>query len=244
MFEPKQLHIILIGHNSTHNYFINQEIIRDNFSFGQDVWLTNIFNGNDEEMTTGLSENNYIKIGNRGYQEGAFDLFKKGIEFAKTINRDYTIIMNYDVWVTSEEKFAKLLYDFVKSGKSFCTGKDNEIGRPLTDMIIFKTKDAPNLEEKFLASRMANPNFQPCFEEWMYYSLYQKLIDKQIEEDYKLLDEHWHVIDRGYHPRYDWSEKTSILHTHSNDKKQEIIKQQNLKGKYIDRFLEIRFVQQ
>lgn len=240
MFNTSDLHIILIGHNAVSNYFLNQEIIRENYSFGQDVWLTNIYNGNDNEMTTGISENNYIKINNRGYQQGAFDLFKKGIEFAKILNREYTIIMNYDVWAVSEESLMKVLIDFKNSGKSFSTGKAKENGRPLTDMIIFKTKDMPDLEEKILGGREQN---EICFEEWMLYSLYKKLVsnDTSSYDENAMLD-HWHVIDRGEGPRYDWSEVTKILHTHQNTIKQDKIKEQKLKGKYIDRYLEIRFV--
>ena len=39
----ENVHHILIGYNQYHDYVINREIIRSNFSEGEKIWLTAVY---------------------------------------------------------------------------------------------------------------------------------------------------------------------------------------------------------
>ena len=58
----ENVHHILIGYNQHHDYVINREIIRSNFSEGGKIWLTTVYNGDLDEVASGCGENTFITI--------------------------------------------------------------------------------------------------------------------------------------------------------------------------------------
>jgi len=253
MISKDDISFFLIGHDSTHNFFLNMDIIRNNHKDGGLYNITGVYNGDIRDIRTGTAENNFITINNRGYQQGAFDLYKKSLEFAQTINTKYTVVMNFDVWFMNGEKFINIIEEFDKTEKTFCTGKDIQFGRPLTDLFIFKTANIPHLEEYVLLDRYNDPRVKEeyssskfgwnIFEEWMLYSLYKKNVGSVEKYDENELSKYWHIINRGEHPRYSWSDENKILHTHSNIEKQKRLIENNLDGKFIKKYLDIEFKQ-
>ena len=61
MLDPKDIHIILIGCQRCEDYRHNLEIIRYNWlDYGKSIWLTTVFNGNQNECPSGIGENTFI----------------------------------------------------------------------------------------------------------------------------------------------------------------------------------------
>ena len=243
MIDPKEIHIILITFDKQWNFYINMDIIRNNYSFGKDVWLTHVYNGDIKDVYTGIGENNFIKLdNNRGYHRGALDLYNAGLDFAKIINKEYTLIMNSDVWILNQNSFINL-FDNIGE-KYFSTGKDIVFGRPLTDLFIFKTERIPEIieekvlefrkEKEILKKEYSNTGWD-IFEEWMLYSLYNNYSAEVFEGS---IDNYWNVMHRGEHPRYSWNEENHILHTHDlHIKKEKLISNNIKKGNYLNKFI-------
>lgn len=138
-FDPKNTHVILIGYDkSVPDYMVNLDIIRNNWSFGHDLWLTTVYNGDDNKLCGGRGENTFIKLNeNRGSAYGAFDEINAGLEFASNIHRDIIVIYNFDVFFITEQGFKTAIEEFLESGKQFSASVDgNELIAP--DCMIFK----------------------------------------------------------------------------------------------------------
>ena len=69
MLDPKDVHIILIGCQRTQDYRHNLEIIRYNWlDYGKKVWITTVFNGDQNDCASGCGENTFIYLpDNTGY---------------------------------------------------------------------------------------------------------------------------------------------------------------------------------
>ena len=69
MFDPNDVHIILVGCQRTLDYRLNLEIIRYNYlDHGRKLWITTVFNGDQNECPSGIGENTFIYLPeNRGY---------------------------------------------------------------------------------------------------------------------------------------------------------------------------------
>ena len=220
MFDPNDLHICLIGYNHQLNLYLNLDIIRKNYSFGDKIWVTTLYNGTKDGPINGLGENSYIPLEyNRGYQLGAFDLYKEAFRMAKLVNRKYTIVMNFDVWIVGEQAMVNLMEDFIQSGKRFMSGRDPNHDRPFCDITIYQTEHIPDLEEKYIKER--NPH-KVCLEEWLYRAMCVKYFGEDFTYQEKMIDPYWHEMDRGEDPFF-WSEKTKILHTHIGSLKRECL---------------------
>lgn len=243
MVNPEDIHVVLLTYDKQWNFYLNLDIIRKNYDFGKDIWISHVYNGDMKQLYTGVGENNFLRVEkNRGYQEGALDLYKKGLDFAKTINKKYTMIMNSDVWVLNQQSFLNLFNNI--GDKYFSTGKDIMFGRPLTDMFIFKTEHIPDLiEEEVLDFRKEKDILKEeyrktgwkIFEEWMLNALYTSYSAKKEDDG---LDTYWEVMFRGEHPRYSWNEKNHVLHIHDINTKKKLLLQNNiLKGDNIENFI-------
>lgn len=246
--DPKDIHIVLIGYDKQFNYTINLEIFRYNYSFGNDLWITNVYNGDHNRMTSGIGENTFLRVDeNRGYHRGVLDLYNKGLSFARLLNRKYTLIMNYDVWILNEDCFLKLFQDLEDSGKAFSTGIHNSHLFPMSDLCIFKTNFIPQefiegvipsrYELDVLKEHYGNTeNGWNTFEEWFYYGLdYRCSI---LNTGKKTVEENWHVMDRQEFPRYRWTPSNTILHEHDLQVKQDKLNEFGIRnGSYVNHFL-------
>lgn len=140
MLNYKNIHIILIGyHKSVSQYYINLDILRKNFSFGDQIHLTTIYGGGKlNEIVSGLGENNFIECKDSGYATGALSSINLGLEFAlNCVNRDIVLIHNFDCMFLSEQGFNRCIQEFLDSEKVFSAAID---GNQLfsTDCMIFK----------------------------------------------------------------------------------------------------------
>ena len=81
MFNPIDIHIILIGCQRTQDYRLNLEILRYNYiDYGPLLWITTVFNGDQNKCASGAGENTFIYLPeNRGYGYGALDAFNEGL---------------------------------------------------------------------------------------------------------------------------------------------------------------------
>ena len=115
----ENVHHILIGYNQHHDYVINREIIRNNFSEGGKVWLTAVYNGDLDDVASGCGENTFITITeNNGYAYGALDAINEGLEFALHGYRDIIVLTNFDGFFFSQEKYEDLINEFRRSKKT------------------------------------------------------------------------------------------------------------------------------
>jgi hypothetical protein len=241
MFNPRDIHIILIGYDKPiTQYRTNLEIIRQNWSFGQDIWITTIFNGNEDNFISGIGENSYICLKeNRGAALGAMDEINAGLDFAVDHHRSIVAIYNFDVIFYTEDGFKKAITDFLNSGKMFSVAEDcNGLLSP--DCMLFRReflKDfLPIIPEhcKYREGLKINDVYinetelgWANTEEYIWYTLV-----KDIENDINIInygatpeekdnmirdylkDHYWHLMDRTSLPRLSWSESLQLGHEH------------------------------
>jgi len=75
-FDPKDVNVVLIGNNRIQDYIVNLELMRYNYDFGLDLWITTVFNGDQNKLSSGIGENTFIYLPeNTGYGYGALDGF-------------------------------------------------------------------------------------------------------------------------------------------------------------------------
>ena len=156
MLDPKDVHIILIGCQRTEDYRHNLEIIRYNWlDYGKKVWITTVFNGDQNDCASGCGENTFIYLPeNTGYGYGALDSFNSGLEFARSGYRPYVAIFNFDVWFLTEEGFVKAFNQLILS---IIKSKDNtklekiSLGQIKGTIETFSIK-----EEKFINEKSDN----------------------------------------------------------------------------------------
>jgi hypothetical protein len=138
-FDARDVHIILIGyHGNVFQYRINLDILRFNYSFGDQLYITTMYNGDPDKIPTGIGENNFIATeAGRGPVGGVIDAFNEGGEFALLGYRPIVIIMNYDMLFFTQDGFVKAISDFMDSGKQFSAAIDGN-GLPAPDIMMFR----------------------------------------------------------------------------------------------------------
>ncbi len=270
MLDPSDVHIILIGCQRTQDYRHNLEIIRYNWSdYGKKVWITTVFNGDQNDCASGCGENTFIHLPeNTGYGYGALDSFNVGLEFARTGYRPYVAIFNFDVWFLTEEGFDTAMSGFIDSGKDFAAGYHQSHHWAMTDCMFFRREFLEKLlpiQDKALMSRKDNNWLQnqmsgtelgfENMEEWMLYSLNKAVSDGVVREinqqknktnddlmnnlDPKI-KESWYVMERDGHPRYRYTGKYKLIHEHEDEVKRELLTKLNIKkGHNICKYLGI-----
>ena len=262
MVNMKDVMVVLIGNDRTHDYKINLELMRYNYSYGLDLWITTVYNGDLNDLSSGIGENTFIYLPeNRGYGYGALDGFNKGLDFARAGYRPYVAIFNFDVWFLNERGFAQAITDFVDSGKEFSAGFHETHKWAMTDCMFFR-KDFLNqilpIQDKVLESRKQNKWLQnemqgtelgfENMEEWFLYSLKSNLTGKDdygetnTQEDLELIVEDiqnvWHHLERDGHPRYRFTDKYKLIHEHDWEiRKKYLIDYNQTQGHNISRLL-------
>ena len=270
MLDPSDVHIILIGCQRTQDYRHNLEIIRYNWSdYGKKVWITTVFNGDQNDCASGCGENTFIHLPeNTGYGYGALDSFNVGLEFARTGYRPYVAIFNFDVWFLTEEGFDTAMGGFIDSGKDFAAGYHQSHHWAMTDCMFFRREFLEKLlpiQDKALMSRKDNNWLQnqmsgtelgfENMEEWMLYSLNKAVSDGVVREInqqknktnddlmnnlYPKIKESWYVMERDGHPRYRYTGKYKLIHEHEDEVKRELLTKLNIKkGHNICKYLGI-----
>ena len=269
MFDPKDIHIILIGCQRCEDYRHNLEIIRYNWlDYGRDIWLTTVFNGDQNECPSGIGENTFIYLPeNRGYGYGALDAFNKGLEFARSGYRPYVAIFNFDVWFLTQDGFDIAMSEFIDSGQAFAAGYHQSHHWAMTDCMFFRRDFLQKLlpiEDRVLASRKANKWLEremigtelgfENMEEWMMYSINKAVSDGKVREirenktnddlmtniDNNLMNE-WFQLERDGHPRYRYTGKYKLIHEHEDEVKRELLTKLNIKkGHNICKYLGIK----
>ena len=271
MLDPKDVHIILIGCERTQDYRHNLEIIRYNWlNYGKNVWITTVFNGDQNDCASGCGENTFIYLPeNRGYGYGALDAFNKGLEFARSGYRPYVAIFNFDVWFLTEEGFDSAMSSFIESDKDFAAGYHQSHHWAMTDCMFFRREFLEELlpiQDRVLMSRKNNKwlnnemsgtelGFENM-EEWMMYSLNQAVSDGEVREidqqknktnddlmnnlDPKI-KKIWYEMERDGHPRYRYTGKYKLIHEHEDEVKRELLTKLNIKkGHNICKYLGIK----
>jgi len=144
MIKAKDVHIVLIGYKKNiMQYHVNLNIIRDNFVQGKDYYITSVFAGDLNDIVSGMGENCFIKLPNRGYALGALDAINTGVEYAFNCDRDIVMYMTYDFLWFSENNLLKVLDDFFNSKKYFASNLDvNNLFN--VDCVIFNRKEILN----------------------------------------------------------------------------------------------------
>ena len=228
----ENVHHILIGYNQHHDYVINREIIRNNFSEGGKVWLTAVYNGDLDEIASGCGENTFITITeNNGYAYGALDAINEGLEFALHGYRDIIVLTNFDGFFFSQEKYKDLINEFIESNKPFAAGFHESHHFPISDLMLFKRdvlevllpikpNDNPDREKtEFLQKLLKGTQLGfNNVEEWVLNAL------NKISTD---LSDVWHRIQRDGHPRYRFTEKYAFGHLHDDQEKRGLLKHYN-----------------
>ena len=242
MFNPRNVHVVLIGYDKTiPQYRINIELLRHNLSFGKELWITTVFNGDLDLLPSGVGENNFIKIPeDRGYAFGALDSINEGLSFAANFNRDIVMLFNFDVLWFTEEGFVKAIEDFSREvdnlGKAFSSAVDTN-GLVATDCMIFdrgllkslnlpispiyaKYREGLEIADRYKDTKLGFNNV----EEWVWSRLFDtcKSSDKKYESseeqdnDFRnsLLKNHWHKMARIDLPRLRFSEELALAHEH------------------------------
>ena len=269
MLDPKDVHIILIGCQRTQDYRHNLEIIRYNWlDYGKKVWITTVFNGDQNDCASGCGENTFIYLPeNTGYGYGALDSFNSGLEFARSGYRPYVAIFNFDVWFLTEEGFVTAMSEFVESGKGFAAGYHQSHHWAMTDCMFFRRDFLQKMlpvEDRVLASRKANKWLEremsgtelgfENMEEWMMYSINKAVSDGQVREirENKTNDDlmnnidpnikaEWFQLERDGHPRYRYTSKYKLIHEHDDDLKKQLLNHHNIKkGHNICKYLGIK----
>ena len=271
MFNPIDIHIILIGCQRTLDYRLNLEIIRYNYmNYGPLLWLTTVFNGDQNECASGAGENTFIYLPeNRGYGYGALDSFNEGLDFARSGYRPYVAIFNFDVWFLTQNGFEKAMTEFIESGKDFAAGYHQTHHWGMTDCMFFKREFLESLlpiQDRVLMSRKANKWLENemsgtelgfnNMEEWMMYSLNRAVSDGTVREidqqknrtnddlmnniDPKIIDT-WFQLERDGHPRYRLTKKYDLIHEHDDDIKRQLLEHYKAKkGHNICKYLGIK----
>ena len=145
MADLSKVHHIVIGYDKIEEYKININILRNVFVKGKDLLITAIYNGNNyneiEEKYKSEEVNNFIILKeNKGYVWGAIDAIQKGLTFVDTLTdrRDIVLLTNFDGFFFSEERYNKLVDDFIKSGKLFGAGFSHEVKHLFSDLLLFR----------------------------------------------------------------------------------------------------------
>ena len=271
MFNPIDIHIILIGCQRTLDYRLNLEIIRYNYmNYGPLLWLTTVFNGDQNECASGAGENTFIYLPeNRGYGYGALDSFNEGLDFARSGYRSYVAIFNFDVWFLTQNGFEKAMTEFIESGRDFAAGYHQTHHWAMTDCMFFRREFLEKLlpiQDRVLMSRKANKWLENemsgtelgfnNMEEWMMYSLNRAVSDGTVREidqqknrtnddlmnniDPKIIDT-WFQLERDGHPRYRLTKKYDLIHEHDDDIKRQLLEHYKTKrGHNICKYLGIK----
>jgi hypothetical protein len=138
MFDPKNFHIVFIGYDKNiFQYRINLDILRDNFSFGKNLYITTVYTGDVTNFVSGIGENCFIKLENRGYAYGALDSINVGLSHANHCNRNLIALFNFDVLWYDEEKFVNEINRFLESEKPMAAAEDVN-GLMATDCMFFR----------------------------------------------------------------------------------------------------------
>ena len=271
MFDPTDIHIILIGCQRAHDYRVNLEILRYNYmNYGPMLWITTVFNGDQNECASGAGENTFIYLPeNRGYGYGALDSFNEGLDFARTGYRPYVAIFNFDVWFLTQNGFEKAMTEFIESGRDFAAGYHQTHHWAMTDCMFFRREFLESLlpiQDRVLMSRKANKWLENemsgtelgfnNMEEWMMYSLNRAVSDGTVREidqqknrtnddlmnniDPKIIDT-WFQLERDGHPRYRFTKKYDLIHEHDDDIKRQLLEHYKAKkGHNICKYLGIK----
>ena len=270
MFNPNDVHIILIGCQRTQDYRLNLEIIRYNYmNYGPFLWITTVFNGDQNKCASGAGENTFIYLPeNRGYGYGALDSFNEGLDFARSGYRPYVAIFNFDVWFLTQNGFEKAMTEFIESGKDFAAGYHQTHHWAMTDCMFFRREFLEKLlpiQDRVLMSRKANKWLENemsgtelgfnNMEEWMMYSLNRASSNGKVREidqqknktnddlmnniDPNIL-RNWFQLERDGHPRYRLTKKYDLIHEHDDDIKRQLLQHYKAKkGHNICKYLGI-----
>jgi hypothetical protein len=252
MFKPEDIHVILIGNDRTLDYRINLEILRYNFSFGDKLWITTVYNGNEDELPSGIGENTFIRINeNRGYGLGALDAINEGLAFAASGYRPIVALFNFDVWFVEENGFKLWVEEFLETDYDMGAGLLPEHILPMTDCMIFRKEYLEKLlpiKNEVDQVRKGYEIFQKMYEgtelgfenmeEWMI-NAYFKAQDVYTTPDGEQHNSNdWWHFQRDGAPRYRWVEKFKMCHEHYYNIKRELLNKYNTtKGKVIPEFL-------
>ena len=270
MFNPIDVHIILIGCQRTQDYRLNLEIIRYNYmNYGPLLWITTVFNGDQNKCASGAGENTFIYLPeNRGYGYGALDSFNEGLDFARSGYRPYVAIFNFDVWFLTQNGFEKAMTEFIESGKDFAAGYHQTHHWAMTDCMFFRREFLEKLlpiQDRVLMSRKDNKWLKnemsgtelgfENMEEWMMYSLNRASSNGKVREidqqknktnddlmnniDPNIL-RNWFQLERDGHPRYRLTKKYDLIHEHDDDIKRQLLQHYKAKkGHNICKYLGI-----
>ena len=256
MFDPKDIHIVLIGNDRVLDYRLNLEILRYNFSFSDKLWITTVYNGDPNGLPSGIGENTFIYLPeNRGYGYGALDGFNHGLTFAADGYRPIVMIFNFDVWFFTEKGFQECVEEFVNSNKKFGAGFLPDHILPMTDCMMFRKdflqKILP-IEDRVIKTRLESDDLKKMYEgtelgfmnmeEWVYNSLVRSKDTKRTCSVPFGCEDIWHKIQRDGAPRYRWTERFTLMHDHDYNIKKEKLKQYGTtKGQLIPKFLNGEF---
>ena len=259
MFNPIDIHIILIGCQRTYDYRLNLELLRYNYTdYGPMLWITTVFNGDQNKCASGAGENTFIYLPeNRGYGYGALDSFNEGLDFARTGYRPYVAIFNFDVWFLTQNGFETAMTEFIESGKDFAAGYHQTHHWAMTDCMFFRREFLEKLlpiQDRVLMSRKDNKWLKnemsgtelglENMEEWMMYSLNRAVSDGSVREidqqKNKTNDDlmnnidpnilrNWFQLERDGHPRYRLTKKYDLIHEHDDDIKRQLLKHYGVK---------------
>ena len=254
MFNPIDVHIILIGCQRTQDYRLNLELLRYNYiDYGPLLWITTVFNGDQNKCASGAGENTFIHLPeNRGYGYGALDSFNEGLDFARSGYRPYVAIFNFDVWFLTQNGFETAMTEFINSGKDFAAGYHQTHHWAMTDCMFFRREFLEKLlpiQDRVLMSRKDNKWLKnemsgtelgfENMEEWMMYSLNRAVSDGSVREidqqKNKTNDDlvnnidpkiinAWFQLERDGHPRYRLTKKYDLIHEHDDDIKRKLLK--------------------
>ena len=169
MTDLSKVHHIVIGYDKIEEYKININILRNAFIKGGDLLITAIFNGSNynelEARYQGNKVNNFIILReNRGYVWGAIDAIQKALTFVDTLadKREVVLFTNFDGIFFSEERYNKLIDDFIKSSKLFGAGFciiEGEV--PLfCDLMLFRREFVSSFYEGMAKVNPAPPRWE------------------------------------------------------------------------------------
>lgn len=249
-FNPKEIHIILLGYDRVTDYYLNLDIIRKNYEFGSDLWITTIYNGGDDKLASGFGENTFIKLDeNRGSVGGVIDSINVAGKFASSMSvlRPVTVVMNFDAWFITGDGFKRAVTEFLESGKAISAAVDGN-RLPAPDCMMFNVQalnDMLPIDEKVWSVRQNIPElvkkYEPTslgyenVEEYLLYTLLNVngLLDKKYEDAEthsnecidSLLETYWHDMGRDGLPRLEWTDRIKFLHTHDFKAKQQLLKE-------------------
>ena len=262
MFNPIDIHIILIGCQRTYDYRLNLELLRYNYTdYGPMLWITTVFNGDQNKCASGAGENTFIYLPeNRGYGYGALDSFNEGLDFARSGYRPYVAIFNFDVWFLTQNGFETAMTEFIESGKDFAAGYHQTHHWAMTDCMFFRREFLEKLlpiQDRVLMSRKANKWLEnemsgtelgfENMEEWMMYSLNRAVSDgtvREIDQQKNRTNDDlmnnidpkiidtWFQLQRDGHPRYRLTKKYDLIHEHDDDIKRQLLEHYKSKRGY------------